>query len=163
MEIHGPLFPTPVPDIIEGEEEYEVEGILKHKTLQGKTHFLIRWKEQPTTEDSWEPEGNLTHAKDVVADYWARTEQLIRRKERTKGKLGKHRSQETPLITRIRLLRCGMEAIWKNKNPELSHPFKSKTSTEVRLARLTPAPTADPNRSLRTLLTTLIRSFRMKN
>jgi hypothetical protein len=88
-EIHGPSFPTLVPDIIDGQEEYKVEGILKHKTKRGKIHFLIRWKDQPTTEDSWEPEENLTHAKDALGDYWNRVEQLQRRRERTKGNMPK--------------------------------------------------------------------------
>jgi hypothetical protein len=77
-ETHGPAFPTPVPDIIEGEEEYEVEGILKHKRIKGKTHLLVPWKDQPTTEDSWEPVEHLTHAKEALAGYWARTEEFNR-------------------------------------------------------------------------------------
>jgi hypothetical protein len=40
-EIHGPSYPTPTPDFVDGEEEYEVEGILKHKIKKGRTHFLI--------------------------------------------------------------------------------------------------------------------------
>jgi hypothetical protein len=162
-ETHSPAFPTPVPDIIEGEEEYEVEGILKHKRIRGKTHLLVRWKDQPTTEDSWEPEENLTHAKEALADYWARTEEFNRRKARRKN--NKRREQEVPLVTRIRLLSLRMEAIRENKEPELSQPFKSKTSTAVRLARLHTALSAGVKKTQRNCsallrLTPLLRTLR---
>jgi hypothetical protein len=78
-EAHRPSFPPPVPDLVDGEEEYEVEGILKHKIKKGKTHYLIRWKNCAPTEDSWEPEGNLTHAKDAIQDYWSRPKRPTRR------------------------------------------------------------------------------------
>jgi hypothetical protein len=81
-DVHGPSYPTPIPDIIDGEEEFEIEGILKHKIKSGRTHFLIRWKNCPTTEDSWEPEENVTHAQDAVREYWTRIEQHNRRKKK---------------------------------------------------------------------------------
>jgi hypothetical protein len=162
-ETHGPAFPTPVPDIIEGEEEYEVEGILKHKRIKPKTHLLVRWKDQPTTEDSWEPEEHLTHAKEALADYWARTEEFNRRKARRKN--SKRREQEVPLVTRIRLLSLHMETIRENKEPKFSHPFKSKTSTTGRLARLTTALSAGIKKTQRNCLillrlTPLLRTLR---
>jgi transposase InsO family protein len=162
-DTHGPAFPTPIPDIIEGEEEYEVEGILKHKRIRGKTHLLVRWKDQPTTEDSWEPEEHLTHAKEALADYWARTEEFNRRKARRKN--NKRREQEVPLVTRIRLLSLHMEDIRENKEPKLSQPFKSKTSTAVRLARLHTALSAEVKKTQRNCsallrLTPLLRTRR---
>jgi hypothetical protein len=80
-DAHRPSYPTPIPDIINGEEEFKIEGILKHKIKSRKTHFLIRWKNCPTTEDSWEPEQNVTHTQDAVREYWARIEQHNRRRK----------------------------------------------------------------------------------
>jgi hypothetical protein len=42
-ETHGPNFPKPPPDIVDGEEEYEVEAILAHKKNRG-IKYLVRWK-----------------------------------------------------------------------------------------------------------------------
>jgi hypothetical protein len=46
MPLHGPNFTQPPPDLIDGEEEYEVEQIRSHWTWgQCKTlQYLIKWK-----------------------------------------------------------------------------------------------------------------------
>lgn len=61
-----------------GDGEYEVEDIVNHKIVRGKTSFLIRWKNYDSSGDTWEPESSLscpeiiaqykeTHMKDVVS------------------------------------------------------------------------------------------------
>jgi Chromo (CHRromatin Organisation MOdifier) domain len=53
---HGPNFTQPPPDLIDGEEEYEVKQICahqrwgQHKTLQ----YLIKWKGYPESDNTWE-------------------------------------------------------------------------------------------------------------
>jgi hypothetical protein len=136
-DTHGPAYPTPIPDIIEGEEEFEVEGILKHKVKQGKPHFLIRWKNCTASEDSWEPEDNLTHAKDILREYWARTVEHNRRKARVDPKTKRYPSgmstkklpkqthilpQQTPLQTRIRQLNRD-----PHPAPNISHLLSTRT------------------------------------
>ena len=54
-EVHGPNYSMPPPDLIDGEEEYEVENILAHKMKQRTMHFLVKWKGYPSSENSWEP------------------------------------------------------------------------------------------------------------
>ena len=66
---HGPNFPTPPPDLIDNEEEYEVERILKHRGRPTSLKFLIRWKGYTAEEDSWEPEANLGNASELLKDY----------------------------------------------------------------------------------------------
>ena len=39
-EVHGPNFPQPLAELINGEEEYKVEAILKHKKRQGKPIYI---------------------------------------------------------------------------------------------------------------------------
>jgi hypothetical protein len=70
MELHGPNFTRPPPDLIDGEEEYEVEKILdmKQKGQGRKTHYLIKWKGYPTSDNSWEPAENV-QAKDLIKEY----------------------------------------------------------------------------------------------
>ena len=53
-----------------GDQYYEVEKILKFQTKNGKRQYLIKWKNFPSSSNSWEPEENLT--KDLVADYHQR-------------------------------------------------------------------------------------------
>jgi hypothetical protein len=71
-DIHGPNYPEPPPDIIEGEPEFEVEQIVgsrctgKKKTLQ----YKVRWKGYTHAHDSWEPASQV-HAPELVRRYEA--------------------------------------------------------------------------------------------
>ena len=67
--IHGPNFPAPPPDLIAGEEEYEIEWILHHRGPSSRRSFLIRWKGYLAKEDSWVPEWDLKNAKSALNDY----------------------------------------------------------------------------------------------
>lgn len=40
--------------------EYEVLTLLKHRGRKGKREFLVRWKEYPASQNSWEKEENLS-------------------------------------------------------------------------------------------------------
>ena len=50
------------PILVDGEEEYEVEGILRHKGDGAWRRYLVLWKGYPLTEATWEPESHLEHA-----------------------------------------------------------------------------------------------------
>ena len=82
MTIHGPNYSRPPPDLVDGEEEFEVEQILDMKQMgQGrKTHYLVKWKGYPTSDNTWEPEKNL-NADELIAEF----KQSFRPKK-TKGK-----------------------------------------------------------------------------
>ncbi len=69
-ELHGPNFTHPPPDLIEGEQEFEVKKILDAQPRgQGrKMHFLVKWKGYPTSDNSWEPRENL-HADRLITEY----------------------------------------------------------------------------------------------
>ena len=49
-DIHGTNYPSPPPDLIEG----------------------LKWKGYPTSDNSWEPERNLTHATAILTKYKGR-------------------------------------------------------------------------------------------
>jgi Chromo (CHRromatin Organisation MOdifier) domain len=53
---HGPNFTRLPPDLIDGEEEYEVEQICSHRTWgRRKTlQYLIKWKGYPESDNTWE-------------------------------------------------------------------------------------------------------------
>ena len=67
---HGPNFSRPPPDLIKGEEEYEVERIISHRrhgrsrTLQ----YLIKWKGYPESDNTWEPHDQV-HAPELLKTY----------------------------------------------------------------------------------------------
>lgn len=48
--------------------EYEVEDIVNHKIVRGKTSFLIRWKNYDASGDTWEPESSLS-CPEIIAAY----------------------------------------------------------------------------------------------
>jgi hypothetical protein len=54
-EFHGANYDKPPPDLIDGEEEYEVERIVALRRFgQGhKLQYLIKWKGYPDSENQW--------------------------------------------------------------------------------------------------------------
>jgi len=52
-----PLQTTETP--VEPNEEYEIEDILGKRMISGKAHYLIKWKDYDTSENTWEPRENL--------------------------------------------------------------------------------------------------------
>ena len=70
---HGTNFHELPPELIEGEEEYEVEQVLNSRR-HGKTkklQFLIRWKGYSAAHNSWESADGV-HAPVLVEKYFQR-------------------------------------------------------------------------------------------
>jgi hypothetical protein len=77
---HSPNFTRPPPDLIDGEEEYEMELICSHrrwgchKTLQ----YLIKWKGYPESDNTWE-NTNQIHAPNLIKLYhWTNALKVIK-------------------------------------------------------------------------------------
>jgi hypothetical protein len=68
-EVHGPNFTFPSPDLIDGEEEFEIEAIISHRKLWNKLQYLVSWKGYPSSDNSWLPEKDLTNAKEILKTY----------------------------------------------------------------------------------------------
>ena len=69
---HSPNHEKPAPEIVNGEEEhYEIEAILMARPTQNRksTQYLIKWKGYPASENSWLPEKELTHAKELLDKF----------------------------------------------------------------------------------------------
>ena len=58
--------------VVDGEEEYEVEGILMHKGKGVWRLYLVMWKGYSIIEASREPESHLQHAPLILEDYLRR-------------------------------------------------------------------------------------------
>jgi Chromo (CHRromatin Organisation MOdifier) domain len=67
---HGPNFSRPPPDLIEGEEEYQVERIIAHRHFgQSKMlQYLIKWEGYPDSDNTWEL-AHQVHAPELIWKY----------------------------------------------------------------------------------------------
>ena len=67
---HGPNFMQPPPDLIEGEEEYEVEAVINHRHhgCQHQLQYLIKWKDYPSSDNTWETAEDV-HVDELVKEY----------------------------------------------------------------------------------------------
>ena len=70
MDIHGPNFMQPPPDLVDGEEEYEVKEILdSRKHNQGRrVQYLVKGKGYPSLDNQWVNWDNM-HAKEALANF----------------------------------------------------------------------------------------------
>ena len=67
---HGPNFSRPPPDLVDGEEEYEVERIVNHRRhgRARRLQYLIKWKGYPESDNTWEPADQI-HALELIKLY----------------------------------------------------------------------------------------------
>jgi hypothetical protein len=130
-EEHGRNFPEPPPDLIDGEEEWEVERIVdmrrfgRKKTLQ----YRVRWKGYSEAHDTWEPKENI-HAPDLMSAF--------------------HQSLETPI--QLRSIRTGppetTSKMWSYRSP-------SNHSSSSGLSSPSSSPCPSPNLSPQSIEITL--------
>lgn len=79
----GTSQPPPIPEIIDGHLEYEVEQILLHeyKTRALKTskhstkkitelRYFVKWKGYGVEHNTWEPAANCQNCPEKVQEYW---------------------------------------------------------------------------------------------
>jgi len=59
----------PPPDIIDGEEEYEVEEILDSVGTGAKRKYLVKWKGYPESESTWQKRADLANARGILRDF----------------------------------------------------------------------------------------------
>jgi len=68
-QVKGQKKEQPLPVIIEGEEEWEVERILNKRRVRGKDKYLVRWKGFTTESDTWEGRENLKNAQEAIKEF----------------------------------------------------------------------------------------------
>ena len=77
-DFHGEAATPPMPLIVEGQEEFEVESVLAHrlrkvgkgKGSKARMEYLVEWKGYGPEDHSWEPEKNLSNSADAIQEYW---------------------------------------------------------------------------------------------
>ena len=72
MTMHGVSYQRPPPDLVEGEEEYEVEHIVdsRHHSRRKTLQYLIKWKGYPDSDNEWVSHKDM-HAPDAIREYEA--------------------------------------------------------------------------------------------
>jgi len=66
-------------DLLE-EEEYEVEKVVDKKVVGGKVHYLLKWKNYPDSENTWEAEEGL-QCPELIEEF----ENLLKEKKKAKN------------------------------------------------------------------------------
>src|SRR5712672_454781 len=84
---YGPNFIKLPPDLIDGEEEYEVEAILNDRMFgrRRQLQYLIKWKGYPHSHNTWEPSENV-HADELIRAYHKRRPLEHKTPQRTKAR-----------------------------------------------------------------------------
>jgi hypothetical protein len=69
-EFHGTNYDRPPPDLISGEEEYEVEQIVasRHFERGRKLQYLVKWKGYPDAENQWVAKEDV-FAEDAIKEF----------------------------------------------------------------------------------------------
>ena len=62
----------PPPVLVDGNLEYKVEAILRHRYKGDRHQYLVSWKGYDLSEATWEPESHLANAPNILADYLRR-------------------------------------------------------------------------------------------
>ena len=68
-EVYRRNFPESPPELIEGEEVYEVESILNHQKKGCSYQYYVKWQGYPISNASWELEKVFSNDGDMLAQY----------------------------------------------------------------------------------------------
>jgi hypothetical protein len=66
---YGRPYEMPPPDLIDGEEEWEIESVINSRKHRNKIQYFVKWKGFPMSDNSWEPADNLEHSAELVAEF----------------------------------------------------------------------------------------------
>ena len=68
--LHGDNYQRPPPDLIDGEEEYEVEAILDSRKFRRakRQQYLVKWKGYPDSNNQWLDKEDV-FAEDAIREF----------------------------------------------------------------------------------------------
>lgn len=87
--------PAPITEIqpVNPNAEYEVSQVLDCKYVSNKVKYLIRWKDYPPSEDSWEPRVNLVNCSEKLAAFHRQNPSLPRKPPPRRDPVGSRENQ----------------------------------------------------------------------
>jgi chromobox protein 5 len=53
----------------DGEEEFEVESVVRYRRHRGKLQYLIKWLGWPLSESTWDNENDLNHCNSALKHF----------------------------------------------------------------------------------------------
>ena len=62
----GRIVPTPLPEIVDNYEEYEVHKILDSRIRRRRIQYLVDWVGYDASERRWEPLSSLENARAAI-------------------------------------------------------------------------------------------------
>ena len=68
-EIYGENFTEPPPELVKGEEVYEVETIHGHRKWGRGYQYYVQWQGYPISNTSWKLEHAFSDDGKILADY----------------------------------------------------------------------------------------------
>jgi hypothetical protein len=69
--LNGKQYQEPIPELIDGQPEWEVEDILCVRRRRNQLQYLVRWKGFSEAHDSWEPAKDV-HAENLIEEFYKR-------------------------------------------------------------------------------------------
>jgi hypothetical protein len=90
--------PTPEPEFVDDNEpHWEVESILKKRRRGRQVEYLVKWKDFPPEEATWEPLENMVNADQSIQEYEERnTLRQRRRGPRSVSEVDESNLQQQP-------------------------------------------------------------------
>ena len=87
--------PAPITEIqpVNPNAEYEVSQVLDCKYVSSKVKYLIRWKDYPPSEDSWEPRVNLVNCSEKLATFHRQNPSLPKKPPPQRDPVGSRENQ----------------------------------------------------------------------
>jgi len=77
--IPGRTPATPLPIMVDSEEEMEVEIILDSRIRNKQLQYLVKWRDLPSAENSWEPAKHMTNAPEALEEFHSKHPEAPRR------------------------------------------------------------------------------------
>ena len=77
-ETHGENYMRPPSKLLEEQEVYKVEPIVKHQRRGKGYQYFIKWKGYPIEEATWEPETNISKDRDMLSTNFDTNSETIR-------------------------------------------------------------------------------------
>jgi Chromo (CHRromatin Organisation MOdifier) domain len=121
-EEHGPNYERQLPDLVEGQEEWEVEKVLDSRRYgrTKKLQYLLKWKGYPEAENTWQDKKDI-FAQQLIEEY----------------------HKEHP--TAIKTARVQKEGPMDDEEPYHSIATLTQAFSHLTLARMSTAPSPTPS------------------
>ena len=64
-----PSTSAPPPVLVQNQFEYEVEALLDMKRIRNQEYYLVKWKDYPHSDNTWEPRTSLTNCAHLLRQF----------------------------------------------------------------------------------------------